>query len=83
MNNTLQFVLAGICFAKPCGTLGKQQRIKLSWGKLANSSKHSLLHSVAVNIAGEGYHGYTTKVQAVTLLKNLTLPMAGTNHMAR
>lgn len=44
MNNTLQFVLAGICFAKPCGTLGKQQRIKLSWGKLANSSKHSLLH---------------------------------------
>ena len=60
----------GICFAKPCGTLGKKQRIKLSWGKLANSSKHSLLDSVGTT-AGEGYHGYSTRVQAVTLLKKL------------
>ena len=44
----------GICFAKPCGTLGKQQRIKLSSGKLANSSKHSVLLSVGSKYGGEG-----------------------------
>ena len=62
----------GICFAKPCGTPDKQQRIKLSWGKLANRSKHSVLLSVGSKYGGKGYHGYLTRVQAAE--KTLLFP---------
>ena len=71
----------GICFAKPCGTLGKQQRIKLSWGKLADSSKHSVLLNVGSKYGGEGLPWLLD--EGPSRLENFTFPMAGTNHMAR
>ena len=66
---------------KPCGTLGKQQRIKLSWGKLANSSKHSVLLGVGSKYGGEGLPWLLD--EGPSRLENFTFPMAGTNHMAR